>query len=188
MKKITSILAMALTIMMSAMFSSCDEDDAIAYTLEGTWEGNMYVSMQYDNRVYDATYSELCFSRDPYRYSSGSGYWIDHYSYGPWGRNYVANHINWTVHNGYIEICLIEEGTYVQIYDYSLSDNYFVGTIYYGDQRVNFRLRHTSSPNWNGYDYGWGYYDYAKSSTIDADTRSTENIEKPVRMFGHRKN
>ncbi|MGN1260040.1 MAG: hepatitis A virus cellular receptor 1, partial [Alloprevotella sp.] len=77
MKKIKTMLAMAMTALCAMTFSACDEDDEIAYTLEGTWEGNMYVSMMYDGMVYDATYTELCFSRDPYRYSSGSGYWID---------------------------------------------------------------------------------------------------------------
>ena len=72
MKKFTSILAIAFMALMAMTFTSCDEDAEIAYTLEGTWSGNMYVSMEYDGRVYDATYSELCFSRDPYRYSSGT--------------------------------------------------------------------------------------------------------------------
>ena len=79
------------------------------------------------------------------------------------------------------KIYLIEEGTRVQIYDYHLSDNYFVGTIYYGDQRVNFRLRHTSSPNWYDYDFGYGY---AKKGSVDEATRSTEQNEmKPVRII-----
>ena len=141
----------------------------------------MYVSMEYDGRVYDATYSEICFSRDPYRYSSGTGYWVDHYNNGPWG-SYIANHIDWQVNNGVIDVYLIEEGTRVQIYDYHLSDNYFVGTIYYGDQRVKFRLRHTSSPNYD-YEYGFGY-DYAKKGSVDEATRSTEQNEmKPVRII-----
>lgn len=182
MKKFTSILAMAFMALMAMTFTSCDEDVEIAYTLEGTWSGNMYVSMEYDGRVYDATYSEICFSRDPYRYSSGTGYWVDHYNNGPWG-SYIANHIDWQVNNGVIDVYLIEEGTRVQIYDYHLSDNYFVGTIYYGDQRVNFRLRHTSSPNWYDYDYGLGY-DYAKKGSVDEATRSTEKNEvKPVRII-----
>lgn len=182
MKKFTSILAMAFMVLVAMTFTSCDEDAEIAYTLEGTWSGNMYVSMEYDGRVYDATYSELCFSRDPYRYSSGTGYWVDHYNNGPWG-SYIANHIDWEVNNGVIDVYLIEEGTRVQIYDYHLSDNYFVGTIYYGDQRVNFRLRHTSSPNWYDYDYGFGY-GYAKNGSVDEGTRSTEKNEvKPVRII-----
>ena len=59
MKKFTSILTMAFIALMAMTFTSCDEDAEIAYTLEGTWSGNMYVSMEYDGRVYDATYSVL---------------------------------------------------------------------------------------------------------------------------------
>lgn len=185
MKKFTSVIMMAFVVLMSMTLASCDEDTEIAYTLEGTWQGDMEVSMVYDNRVYDAMYSELCFSRDPYRYSSGTGYWIDYYNHGPWGRNYVANHIEWTVSNRSINIYLVEEGTYIQIYNYTLSDNYFVGTIYYGDQMVDFRLRHTSSPNWGSFEYG--YYDdyYAKQGTVDGTTRgSEEKYVKPQRRFG----
>ena len=80
---------MALVAMMALTLTSCDEDYDIAYTLEGTWRGNMYVSSVYDGYTYDATYTELCFVQDPYRYSSGTGYWIDHYAGdAPW--RYVA--------------------------------------------------------------------------------------------------
>ena len=186
MKKIKTMLAMAMTALCAMTFSACDEDDEIAYTLEGTWEGNMYVSMMYDGMVYDATYTELCFSRDPYRYSSGSGYWIDYYNYGPWGRNYVANHMQWNVSGGVINVYLVEEGTYVQIHDYRLSDNYFVGNIYYGDQRVSFKMRHTSSPNWNDFYWGWDYY-YSKKDNLGSRANGDagdSGQDKPVRMFG----
>lgn len=43
---------MAFMALMAMTFTSCDEDAEIAYTLEGTWSGNMYVSMEYDGRVY----------------------------------------------------------------------------------------------------------------------------------------
>lgn len=153
---------MVLLAVLSMSFTSCewDDDDAIAYTLEGTWKGNMYVSSEWDGRVYDATYSELCFLRDPYRYSSGTGYWVDYYNNAGWGRNYVANHIEWTVYNRTIKVDFLEEGTTLWIEDFSLDDNYFSGTIYDGESRVEFQLTHTSSPNWNNYYYGWDDYYY----------------------------
>ena len=169
MKKMYTLWTMVLLAVLSMSFTSCewDDDDAIAYTLEGTWKGNMYVSSEWDGRVYDATYSELCFLRDPYRYSSGKGYWVDYYNNAGWGRNYVANHIEWTVYNRTIKVDFLEEGTTLWIEDFSLDDNYFEGTIYDGESRVEFQLTHTSSPNWNNYYYGWDdyYYDdyyYAK--------------------------
>lgn len=180
MKKISTFLTMAFMALMSITIVSCDEDDAIAYTLEGTWEGRMYTSSWYDDVEYEVLYSEIDFVRDPYRYSSGRGYWIDYYRRGPWGRDYVANHIEWQVVNGAIQVYFIEDDAFVSIHDYSLDDNYFTGVIYYGDNRTSFRLRHTSSPNWNDYYYGWDYY--AKPGTID--TRVGETPAKPVRMFG----
>ena len=185
MKKIwTKTLAMALVAMLSMSLASCDwdDDDYIAYTLEGTWQGNMYMSSEWDGRTYDATSSEICFLRDPYYYSSGSGYWVDYYRNAPWGRDYVANHIDWTVRNGVIEVYFREEGATLWIEHYSLTDNYFSGTIYDGESRVDFRLRHVDSPNWNNYYYGWDYYDdyyYAKPNGLEADTEvATQAVGK----------
>lgn len=178
MKQISTLMAMMLVTLLSFTFTSCDEDSDIAYTLEGTWRGNMYVSSTYNGRTYDATYSEICFLRDPYTYSSGSGYWIDYYRNTGWGRNYVANHINWTVDNGTIAVYFVEEGTSVMIRDYRLSDNYFQGTIYHGTQMVDFSLTHVSSPNWNDFDYGWSYYGYSRAVTDSASVS-----ERPVRFI-----
>ncbi|MBO5001917.1 MAG: hepatitis A virus cellular receptor 1 [Prevotella sp.] len=184
MKRLTQIMAMVAMALCTLTLAGCTDDDEYrAYTLEGTWKGDMYVTSTYNGVTYDATYSELCFLRDPYRYSSGQGYWIDYYSYAPW--DYVANHIEWTVQNGVISIWLIEENSYVDIYDYYLDDDYFAGTIYYGNTVVDFRLRHVSSPNWNDYEYGWDYW-YAKPATMmkaKASADSSVAVEKPVRGF-----
>ena len=190
MKKIYTFMAMAFMVMLSLTFTSCeyDDDSAIAYTLEGTWSGNMQMSWIYDGRTYDASYTELCFARDPYRFSSGTGYWIDYYQgRTPWGRNYVASHIEWRVINTYIEIYFVEEDEYVRIQDYRLSDNYFSGTIVYGDSYIDFRLRHVSSPNWSSYEYGWydDYY-YAKQGRMMAPAKpGAEKPEAPKRVIGH---
>lgn len=118
-----------LTLMAGMAFTSCewDDDDAIAYTLEGTWKGNMYVNTYYNGNTYYATATEITFLRDPYRYSSGDGYWVDYYSRAPW--DYVANHIRWTVNYGRIRVYFVEEGTELEIYDYRLNDNRFTATL-----------------------------------------------------------
>lgn len=74
MKKFTSFLTVALMALMSLTFTSCDEDSDIAYTLDGTWKGNMYV--EYGG--YDATYTVIRFDQNDGFYS-GTGYWIDYY-------------------------------------------------------------------------------------------------------------
>ena len=44
MKRIAAFMTMTLITVLALTLTSCDEDSEIAYTLEGTWEGNMYVS------------------------------------------------------------------------------------------------------------------------------------------------
>lgn len=186
MKKLYTMMMMA---MMALTFTAC-EDEMIADTLEGTWSGNMYVSSYYGGHDYYATRTEITFNLDPFRFTKGSGYWVDYYSRAPW--DYVANHISWRVDNGHITIYFIEDGTSVVISDYHLSDSHFTGYIADGDNDVNFNLTHISSPNWDTYD-NWGYdawYDdyYWSRGTRSADSTAAAPLpaEKPVRQFGKR--
>lgn len=169
MKKIKLFL---IGLLMIFSFSACT-DEFIADTLEGTWSGNMYVSSYYNGYDYYATRTELTFIKDPFRFTSGYGYWIDYYSNAPW--DYVANHIDWEVDNSRIYIYFNEENTSIAISDYYLSDSKFYGTIIDGNNKVDFNLIHISSPNWDNYTY-WGYdswYYYSRS-----------NNNKPIRQFG----
>lgn len=59
MKKFTTLLTMAFIALMSISFTSCDDDSDIAYTLDGTWKGNMLV--EYGN--HNALYSVIRFAR-----------------------------------------------------------------------------------------------------------------------------
>lgn len=181
MKKIFTMLTMA---MMALAFTSC-EDEYIADTLEGTWTGNMYISSEWDGRYYDATSTEVTFLRDPFCFTSGSGYWVDYYSNAPW--DYVANHIDWTVNNGVIRVYFREEGTSIEIRDYRLNHNRFVGTIYDSGNLVDFELYNVSRPYGYWDDYRWGYdswyddyYYWARTRTADGD--STKVVEKPRRV------
>lgn len=180
---------MMLMAMMAITFTAC-EDEYIADTLEGTWSGNMYVYSYYDGRDYYATRTEITFNLDPFRFTKGSGYWVDYYSGAPW--DYVANHISWRVDNGNITVYFHEDGTSIVISDYHLSDSHFSGYIADGDNDVHFSLVHTSSPNWDTYEYwgydGWYEYDYYSRSTRSADgdslTTAPAPEDKPIRRFG----
>lgn len=181
MKKIYTLFVLAL---MTVAFSSC-EDEQIARTLEGTWQGDMFISSNYNGRVYDATSTEITFLKDPATYSSGSGYWVDYYSNAPW--DYVANHIDWTVDRRTIYIRFIEEGTRMEIRDYRLSSNSFYGTIYENGHTVDFDLVYVSRPasyyssyRW-GYD-AWGYYARTRSNT------DIQPAEKPYRFVNPHRN
>lgn len=125
MKKFTTLLTMAFIALMSISFTSCDDDSDIAYTLDGTWKGNMLV--EYGN--HNALYSVIRFDQNDGFYS-GTGYWIDYFKGNYWhGNNYIANHITWTVRNRNIYITLLDEGSDVVIYDYALGDRKFSGYV-----------------------------------------------------------
>ena len=190
MKKIYTTLTWALLALFAVSLTSCDDDDEIARTLEGTWSGDMYASAYWYDNYYDASYTEVCFLRDPYRYSSGTGYWVDHYSYSPWGGyDYIANHINWTVNFGTITIHFVEDGESVDIYDYALDDSYFTGYIRtYNGVRKQFRLRHVSSPNWGSYYWGYDDYYYSNGNHLGMEKAKAKapSVEKPKRIFRER--
>jgi hypothetical protein len=182
MKKIFTMLTMA---MMALAFTSC-EDEYIADTLEGTWTGNMYISSEWDGRYYDATSTEVTFLRDPFTFTSGSGYWVDYYSNAPW--DYVANHIDWNVNNGVIRIYFREERTSIEIRDYRLNNHRFVGTIYDNGNFVDFELYNVSRPNSYWDDYRWGYdswyddyYYWARTRTSIDETNKEKSI--PIRLI-----
>lgn len=85
MKKFTTLLTMAFIALMSISFTSCDDDSDIAYTLDGTWKGNMLV--EYGN--HNALYSVIRFDQNDGIYS-GTGYWIDYFDRDYWhGNNYI---------------------------------------------------------------------------------------------------
>lgn len=188
MKKLMSIISMLLLALTATTLVSCDDDSDIATTLEGTWKGKMELRTEYQDQYYQVISSEICFLQDPYSYSSGTGYWIDYYQRSPWRNNKVANHIQWTVSNGVINVYFVEERTSRQIRDYRLYNGYFEGTIYYDNQTVNFRLQQVASPNWNSYTDWDDYYDdyyggYAKKNVTE--TRAlVDSTSKPVRHFG----
>lgn len=186
MKKNFYFIATMFFALMSVMTMTSCEDEEIARTLEGTWEGNMYVEHEWSGQWYETDYSEVTFLRDPYRYSSGEGYWVDYFrGYTPWGHRYYANHIKWNVNNGVINIYFIEDDVDLRIRDYRLNDNYFSGQVYGSDGRwYDFSLRHLSRP-YRYDDYYWGYdeYYYAKSANNllnDNDSVITRSNSTPV--------
>ena len=189
MKKFTTLLTMAFIALMSISLTSCDEDSDIAYTLDGTWRGNMYV--QYGN--VDATYSVIRFDQNDGIYSC-TGYWIDYFDRNYWhGNNYIANRIIWTVRNRNIYITLLDENSDVVIYDYALGDRKFSGYVEADNgNRAYFELSRDSY-NWRD-DYDWGYskqYSGLENTQIVSRgakdsveyVKVADDNQKPVRRF-----
>ena len=186
-----------IALAMGMTFTSC-EDEYVASTLEGTWEGQMYAEYEWHGTWYETSRSEVCFNQDPFSYRSGTGYWVDYFQgRTPWRYNYIANHIKWSVKNGVIYIYFYEDDYELQIRDYSLNDRYFKGEVYASDGSWReFRLRHISSPNWNDYNWGYDYYDYpngydwgydygwyAKKSVFEDEDGNVITPEKPTRRI-----
>lgn len=186
MKKNLYTLLLAF-IALPMLLTSCDEDVEIGMSLEGTWEGNMYMSYSYNGRTFAATRSMIDFCADPFRSTSGTGYWIDFFNDPRYP--YYANHFNWHVNNRVIYIEFWRERYTIEIHDFRIRNGHFVGW-FRDSERVDkeFDLYKTSAPNWNDYNYGWDWYDsygYARkvrSGNGQADSDSiTVPFEYPVR-------
>ena len=149
MKKLYTTLMIAMMGMMAMSFTSCETDEEIAYTLEGTWRGDMTIE---DWDGYSYVYSEITFLKDPYTYSEGTGLWVDYYDDG----YYNPTHIEWYVRYGTIYVHFVEDNCNVEIRHYSLTGNHFCGEFYDGYNSVNFNLyyasrRYESDYNWRSY-------------------------------------
>ena len=141
------MMMMAMMGMMAMSFTSCETDEEIANTLEGTWRGDMTIE---DYKGVSYVESEITFLKDPYTYSEGTGLWVDYYADG----YYNPTHIEWYVKYGTM-----------------LTDNHFRGEFYDYNKTVNFDLRYASRRYET--DYNWRSYrtraaeDGGDSLTID---------------------
>lgn len=185
MKKLTSITAALLMAMASLTLTSCDDDEGIANTLWGVWEGQMASYYSHGGTSYSVTYSVISFDKDPYYSASGTGYWIDYFDNS--GYQYYATHIEWVVRNRNIYIESIEDGDEWVIYDYELYDDRFTGHINNDSgSQMSFSLYKTSAPDLYDYEWGWDNSTYYYNAINPSETtRSTETDgTKPVRHFG----
>ena len=166
MKKLYTTLMMAMMGMMTLSFTSCETDEEIAYTLEGTWLGDMTIE-DYNGVSY--VESEITFLKDPYTYSEGTGLWVDYYADG----YYTPTHIEWYVKYGNIYIHFVEDNCDVEIRHYTLTGDRFRGEFYDGYNSVNFDLRYASRRYES--DYNWRSY-----HTRSADTATDSlTISRP---------
>ncbi len=155
MKKIYSMLTIAIVGLSAMMMTSCTEDQEIGMSLEGTWVGNMYVYHEWSGQSYKATESEITFNSDPFRTTKGDGYWVDYYA----GGSYIANHIRWEVHDRIIRVWFREDGGYEEISDFRINNSRFEGYIYDNDGNpLKFELRKVYNRNYNNYNWGGSYW------------------------------
>lgn len=176
-----------LMIMTAGFLTSCEEDNKLAFRLEGGWRGDfgMNYTIEYRGRqyTYDSYDTYLVFYNDgPFYSSHGWGKQVDYYEYGPYEYQYFS--FKWSIHNGIIHITYPRNpGLEVTIYDYKMSWGHFTG--WFGNSDISFDLRKLSDDyDWdyyvNDYSYGyngtwsWDYYPYySKSrSAVEGRTRT----------------
>ena len=136
--KLMRIAMMFMAAVMALSLNSCNEDDDIALTLDGIWEGEVamdYFSHRWGVQTeYQAV--DIQFYADPYRYAQGEGI---EYDYLPNGY-YTECHFYFEVRNGRIYIDY-DDGTSVAIRNYRLTGNSFTGEFidyYTGDYLASF--------------------------------------------------
>ncbi len=188
MKKILSLLSVVIIALCT--FTSCDEDVMVSSSLRGTWEGKMYTYNDYYGKTEQVTYTEIMFTRDPGEYTSGYGYWVDHFSRR--AGDYYYNRIEWEVRNKTIFITFksrLGKRT-IEIYDYHLNGKHFKGTYKEtGKTSTDFDLVKTHDDydyDYDQYDieYGYGdhYYGYSKATRSAGDSAKAE-LPEPISKF-----
>lgn len=173
MKKITALLTVALMTVVCLTFTACNKDSNIAYTLDGTWKGDMYIWYG----EYESSYSIIEFNQNDGFYS-GTGYWTDFYDSNYWGSyNYrPTRKFSWTVNNGNIYISFYDGSSSITIYDYSISDNYFRGTMNAANgNKVTFSLSKYGRSNYN-----WNDYYYNDKANTSIGSVSSDSIKPRV--------
>lgn len=161
-------------LLMAAMtftFTSCDdEDEEIAYSLEGVWKGSIVSG--YYNRYGDYresyTDTQIEFYNDPYSYASGSGREVD-YNRNGWTD---VVYFDYAVRNGNIYLDY-EDGSRVAIYKWGMYYDTFEGEFHdyrTGEYLASFKLYYVSG--------GWRYgYDKIKES-LPKDPISLDGLDK----------
>jgi len=190
MKRIYSILALALCLCGTTALTSCDEDVEISYDLSGEWQGNL--GMYYSDGVYeyDAIYSNIRFIPE-YEYAThGVGEEIDYFDRScPIG--YQSFYFTWNVSHERIYLHFPHDHSLdCEIYDFAINNNYFHG--YFGSSNNYFQLaklvdyydwyRYNNGyyyDGYYGYGYTWGdyygdyYYYYGKERKAPAQQKTT---------------
>lgn len=165
MKRNLKLIGLTLLALLSLSLTSCDDDDDeyIAETLIGTWQGSLG-SYYYTNyaQVYSSWYTEFRF--DGYyadgESCSGRGVQID---YDPsLVSDYVAYPFTWYVQNGDI------------ILDYDNGDEFYIDDYVLSDDNLTCTLRDANGDYIADMDLGYTSY-WPWSTSYAKSTRAAEN-------------
>ena len=161
MKKMYTLLALALMGLMPLALTSCvfdDDDDYVANNLQGIWRGQIQSEYYYGRYGRDVQYTDtqIEFYSDPYSYARGRGREID-YNYSYYGDEVYFSYF---VRNNVIYMDY-EDGSNIAIYHWDLYGDTFTGEFhdyYTGEYLASFRLYRVSG-GWGSSFYGYDWYD-----------------------------
>ncbi len=192
MKTMKNWMMMLIMIMTASAMTSCDEDQKLAFKLDGEWRGDfgMNYTIDYRGRQYtfDSYDTYLVFYNDGIVASHGWGKQVDYYDYGPYEYQYYR--FNWRIRDGIIHITYPHNPELeVTIYDYRMSYSHFTG--WFGNSDISFDLRKlTGDYDWdyycNDYSYysrtGWSYgnYPYYSNTRSTADSTDIKKVNAEV--------
>lgn len=150
-QKLLHITTLLLIIFAGLSLQSCEDDD-IAQTLDGIWEGEVaqtYFSYRWGEQT-NYQYVDIEFYTDPYKYAKGTGIEYDYY-----GNSYHYSEcpFYFEVRNGIIYLDY-DDGTSVAIRNYRLNHNRFTGEfIDYrsGDYLASFDFQKVNNWRYNRY-------------------------------------
>lgn len=148
--------SIAMTMIALLTFTSCEpieilddmEDRHEARTLDGTWSG--YIDTYYVDRwglTGDSYRTTMYFERE--NAYGGWGYEVDYDLYSRYSDYYYCE-FRWEVYGGTIRISYDDSWNDVYISNYSLTDNYFKGTMNDGTSTdILFNLAYDSRFDWS---------------------------------------
>lgn len=166
MKKLYSFITFGIIVLFSLSLTSCN-DDNIAATLDGVWEGEVTQNYSWRWNNYSVyQYVEIEFITDPYRYAQGYGYEYDYYANG-----YEKVRFTFEVRNEVIYI-KYADGVRVRISNYRLSDNRFSGQ--FRDYDTGGYLGDFNFVKVGGYRYNRYYYPYSKTIEFSEENADVE--------------
>ena len=164
----TRLLCIIATLTCLTALTSCDEDQRISFKLEGEWYGNFGMYYEYEGydpygryiqRPFDSYETDIRFVESGFS-SHGEGFQVDHYREGPY--EFLSYRFRWEVRNGVLYLTYPPRySDYdTEIYDYSLTYDYFRG--YFSNASQPFSLKKLHDYNWDYYGYGSEYYWYER--------------------------
>ncbi len=178
MKTIGTWAKMLIFVMMGALsLTSCDKDEMKAANLDGTWEGDFFMTYENDFGLWNATSTVIEFHQKPFK-NYGIGYQTDFYPIGcPVQQTFFE--FDWSVDNGDITLVYpTNPALNTVIRGYRMSSSTFYGRI--GDTKKQFSLRKVEDYDWGIYSDRVNQYYYSRTRSAADTDNDTKNVKRVI--------